>query len=61
MKDGATVPLYYESRLVKVDLDAKGKQLLDELDDDLQYEDLSTTQKAKANQTQLRLSVLPSG
>jgi type I restriction enzyme R subunit len=27
VKDGATVPIYYESRLVKVDLDAKGKQL----------------------------------
>ncbi|MGL5132196.1 MAG: type I restriction endonuclease subunit R, partial [Planktothrix sp.] len=49
VKDGATVPIYYESRLVKVDLDAKGKKLLDELDDDLQYEDLSATQKAKAN------------
>ncbi|HEY9866695.1 MAG TPA: type I restriction endonuclease subunit R [Candidatus Obscuribacterales bacterium] len=53
VKDGATVPIYYESRLVKVHLDEKGKKLLDELDDDLQYEDLSTTQKAKANQTQL--------
>ena len=53
VKDGATVPIYYESRLVKVHLDKKGKKLLDELDDDLQYEDLSTTQKAKANQTQL--------
>ena len=53
VKDGATVPIYYESRLVKVHLDEKGKKLLDELDDDLQYEDFSTTQKAKANQTQL--------
>ena len=57
VKDGATVPLYYESRLVKVDLDAKGKQLLDELDDDLQYEDLSATQKAKANQTKIEAVV----
>jgi type I restriction enzyme R subunit len=57
VKDGATVPIYYESRLVKVDLDAKGKQLLDELDDDLQYEDFSATQKAKANQTQIEAVV----
>ncbi|MGL4500759.1 MAG: type I restriction endonuclease subunit R, partial [Planktothrix sp.] len=57
VKDGATVPIYYESRLVKVDLDAKGKKLLDELDDDLQYEDLSATQKAKANLTQLEAVV----
>jgi type I restriction enzyme R subunit len=57
VKDGATVPLYYESRLVKVDLDAKGKQLLDELDDDLQYEDFSATQKAKANQTKIEAVV----
>ena len=55
--DGATVPIYYESRLVKVDLDAAGRQLLDELDEDLSYEDLSTTQKAKANQTQLEAIV----
>ena len=57
VKDGATVPIYYESRLVKVHLDKKGKKLLDELDDDLQYEDLSTTQKAKANQTKIEAVV----
>ncbi|MEI6429711.1 MAG: DUF559 domain-containing protein, partial [Pseudanabaena sp. ELA607] len=36
--DGATVPIYYESRLVKVDLDETGRQLLDELDEDLSFE-----------------------
>lgn len=57
VEDGATVPIYYESRLVKVDLDAAGRQLLDELDEDLSYEELSTTQKAKAKQTQLEAIV----
>ncbi len=51
VKDGATVPIYYESRLVQVDLDETGRQLLDELDEDLSFEDLTTTQTAKANQT----------
>jgi type I restriction enzyme, R subunit len=51
--DGATVPIYYESRLVPVDLDEVGRQLLDELDDDLSFEELSTTQAAKAKQTSI--------
>jgi type I restriction enzyme R subunit len=55
--DGATVPIYYESRLVKVDLDETVRQLLDELDEDLSFEDLSTTQKAKANQTRIEAIV----
>jgi type I site-specific restriction-modification system R (restriction) subunit/very-short-patch-repair endonuclease len=57
VEDGATVPIYYESRLVNVDLDATGRQLLDELDEDLEFEDLDTTQKAKAKQTQLEAIV----
>ncbi len=51
VRDGATVPIYYESRLVQVDLDETGRQLLDELDEDLSFEDLTTTQTAKAKQT----------
>ncbi|NEQ32588.1 MAG: type I restriction endonuclease subunit R [Leptolyngbya sp. SIO4C5] len=57
VKDGATVPIYYESRLVQVDLDEQGRELLDELDDDLSFEDLNTTQQAKANQTKLEAIV----
>jgi type I restriction enzyme R subunit len=57
VKDGATVPIYYESRLVQVDLDEQGRELLNELDDDLSFEDLSTTQQAKANQTKLEAIV----
>ncbi|MEG5175913.1 type I restriction endonuclease subunit R [Microcoleus sp. B3-D7] len=51
VKDSATVPIYYEGRLVKVDLDEQGRELLKELDEDLSFEDLSTTQQAKAKQT----------
>jgi type I restriction enzyme R subunit len=47
----------YESRLVPVELNEEGKQLLDELDDDLQYEDLNTTQQAKAKQTKVEAIV----
>jgi type I restriction enzyme, R subunit len=47
------VPIYYESRLVPVDLDEVGRQLLDELDDDLSFEELTTTQAAKAKQTSI--------
>lgn len=57
VKDNATVPIYYESRLVKVDLDEKGRELLNELDEDLSFEDLSTTQQAKAKQTKIEAIV----
>ncbi|MCL2295340.1 MAG: type I restriction endonuclease subunit R [Spirochaetes bacterium] len=51
--DGATVRIYYESRLAKIRLSDKGKKLVKELDDELVYDDLSETQKAKAKWTQL--------
>lgn len=57
VEDGATVPIYYESRLVKVDLDDRGRELLNELDEDLSFEDLSATQQAKAKQTQIEAIV----
>jgi type I restriction enzyme R subunit len=57
VKDSATVPIYYESRLVKVDLDDPGRELLNELDEDLSFEDLSTTQQAKAKQTRIEAIV----
>jgi type I restriction enzyme R subunit len=55
--DGATVPIYYESRLAKLELSQEGRDLLDELDDDLEYEDLSATQQAKAKSTRLEAIV----
>ncbi|SMD01161.1 type I restriction endonuclease subunit R [Pedobacter nyackensis] len=57
VEDGATVRIYYESRLAKVNLSEEGKQLVDDLDDELEQEDLSNTQKAKAKWTQLEALV----
>ncbi|MFZ1291227.1 MAG: type I restriction endonuclease subunit R [Melioribacteraceae bacterium] len=51
--DGATVRIFYESRLAKINLSAEGKKLIKELDEDLADEDLSDMQKAKAKWTQL--------
>lgn len=51
--DGATVRIYYESRLAKIALSSEGKKLIKELDDDLEQDELSETQKAKAKWTQL--------
>jgi len=57
VEDGATVRIFYESRLAKVNLSEEGKQLVDELDDELELEDLTNTQKAKAKWTQLEALV----
>ena len=51
--DGATVRIFYESRLAKVRLTDEGKQLVEDLENELDEEDLSDTQKAKAKWTQL--------
>lgn len=46
--DGATVPIYYESRLAKINLSEEGKELIKELDEELENEELTDTQRAKA-------------
>ncbi|GFO96062.1 HsdR family type I site-specificdeoxyribonuclease [groundwater metagenome] len=53
VEDGATVKIYYESRLAKIALSEEGKKLVAELDEELESEDLAETQKAKAKWTQL--------
>jgi len=53
VEDGATVRIYYESRMAKVGLSEEGRKLIAELDEDLEQEELSETQKAKAKWTQL--------
>jgi type I restriction enzyme R subunit len=53
VQDGATVRIYYESRLAKVSLSEESKHLVADLDDELDEEDLTNTQKAKAKWTQL--------
>ncbi|MBK2111277.1 type I restriction endonuclease subunit R [Francisella tularensis subsp. novicida FSC159] len=49
--DGATVPIYYESRLAKINLSEEGKELVKELDDEIG--ELDESQKAKAKWTRL--------
>ncbi|ABE52135.1 type I restriction endonuclease [Methanococcoides burtonii DSM 6242] len=53
VEDGATVKIYYESRLAKIILSKEGKKLVSELDEELEKENLAETQKAKAKWTQL--------
>ncbi|KJS17308.1 MAG: DEAD/DEAH box helicase [Peptococcaceae bacterium BRH_c4b] len=51
--DGATVRIYYESRLAKINLSEEGKKLVADLDEELDKGELTETQKAKAKWTQL--------
>lgn len=53
VEDGATVRIFYESRLAKVGLSDEGKQLVKELDEELEQDELTETQKAKAKWTQM--------
>ncbi|MEI6766970.1 MAG: type I restriction endonuclease subunit R [Bacteroidota bacterium] len=56
--DGATVRIFYESRLAKVNLDEEGKRLIEEFDADLeQDEEITEKQKAKAKWTKLEAIV----
>lgn len=53
VEDGATVRIFYESRLAKVTLSEEGRKLIKELDDELDQDELTETQKAKAKWTQM--------
>jgi type I restriction enzyme R subunit len=53
VEDGATVRIYYESRLAKVALSDEGKKLIAELDEELEQNDLTDTQKVKAKWTKM--------
>ncbi|MDE2594091.1 MAG: type I restriction endonuclease subunit R [Burkholderiales bacterium] len=53
VEDGATVRIYYESRLAKVSLSDEGRQLVADLDDELEQDELTETQKAKAKWTKM--------
>jgi type I restriction enzyme R subunit len=56
--DGATVKIFYESRLAKVNLDEEGKRLIEEFDKELeQDEEVTEKQKAKAKWTKLEAIV----
>ncbi|TXI19468.1 MAG: type I restriction endonuclease subunit R [Nitrosomonas sp.] len=53
VEDGATVRIFYESRLAKVALSEEGRKLIQALDDELDQGELTDTQKAKAKWTQM--------
>jgi len=53
VEDGATVRIYYESRLAKINLSEEGKKLVSDLDDELEVGEFTVTRKAKAKWTQL--------
>lgn len=53
VEDGATVRIFYESRLAKVELSAEGRKLVEELDNELDLKEMDDVQKAKAKWTQL--------
>ncbi len=57
IEDGATVRIYYESRLAKVKLSEEGRKLVEGLDEELEQEDLTEAQKAIAKWTQLEALV----
>ena len=57
VEDGATVKIYYESRLAKINLSEEGKKLVAEMDDELDQGEVTETQKAKAKWTQLEALV----
>jgi len=57
VEDGATVRIYYESRLAKVNLSKEGKALIKELDEELDHDDFTDTQKVKAKWTKLEALV----
>ena len=53
VEDGATVRIYYESRLAKVELSDEGRKLIESLDRELETENMNDVQLAKAKWTQL--------
>ncbi|MFM8341931.1 MAG: type I restriction endonuclease subunit R [Methylomonas sp.] len=53
VEDGATVRIYYESRLAKVTLSDEGKKLVAELDETIPQDELTEAQKAKSKWTKV--------
>ncbi|HAT72852.1 MAG TPA: DEAD/DEAH box helicase [Elusimicrobia bacterium] len=55
--DGATVKIYYESRLAKVNLTEDGRRLIEEFEKEMTDDGATETQKAKAKWTKLEAIV----
>lgn len=53
VEDGATVRIFYESRLAKVELSEEGRKLIESLDRELETEEMNDVQLAKVKWTQL--------
>ena len=53
VEDGATVRIYYESRLARIALTEEGKKLVADFDDAIEPGELTETQKVKTKWTQL--------
>lgn len=57
VEDGATVPIYYESRLVKVNISEEGKELIENLDQELAENEEDESQKAKSKWSRIEAIV----
>lgn len=57
VEDGATVKIYYESRLAKVNLTAEGRKLIEEFDREMTDDGAPETTKAKVKWTKLEAIV----
>ena len=57
VEDGATVKIYYESRLAKVNLTAEGRKLIEEFEKEMTDDGSSETQRAKVKWTKLEAIV----
>ena len=58
VEDGATVKIYYESRLAKVNLTEEGRKLVEEFDQELEEDqEVTDAQRAKAKWTKLEAIV----
>ena len=57
VEDGATVRIFYESRLAKIALSEEGKKMVEDLDEELSEIELTETQKSKAKWTKLEALV----
>jgi len=57
IEDGATVKIYYESRLTKVNLTAEGRRLIEEFDKEMVDDGTPETQKAKIKWSKLEAIV----
>lgn len=53
VEDGATVRIFYESRLAKIELSEKGRELIEQFDKEISQDEMTDVQKAKAKWTQL--------